>query len=188
MRVLDALAAGRWVQKQGARADATFLAGDSQGGWTVLRTFTNHNLADAVRAHFVAGIAQYPNCYVKTSRWFGAAPTGERDPDKAPPLGNYTRPVLVFTGGKDEATPLSQCEPDTVFAGTQWKHFPQATHAYDSPNRGIGRAAVHGECAKAANVYNRFPVCHDAEVTAEALGMTFRFLEANLPEDLKTPQ
>ena len=185
MRVLDALAAARWVQKKGVRPDATFLAGDSQGGWTVLRTFSNHNLADEVRARFAGGIAQYPNCYVKTSRWFGAAPTGERDAEKAPPLGDYSRPVLVFTGGKDEATPLSQCDTDTVFKDTQWKHFPQATHAYDSPNRGVGRDAVHGECSKAVNIYNRFPVCHDAEVTAETLGLTYRFIESLMPLDLK---
>ena len=42
MRTLDAIAAGRWlVKEKGVDSKKLFLIGGSQGGWTVLRTFTN---------------------------------------------------------------------------------------------------------------------------------------------------
>ena len=42
MRALDAIAAGQWLRDvQRTDPARTFLFGDSQGGWTVLRTFTD---------------------------------------------------------------------------------------------------------------------------------------------------
>jgi hypothetical protein len=41
MRVLDLIAAARFVKWEGADPKKTFVIGDSQGGWTVLRAFTN---------------------------------------------------------------------------------------------------------------------------------------------------
>lgn len=166
MRMLDAIAAARFTKAQGADPDNTFLVGDSQGGWTVLRTFTaGHSLADEVTTLYRGGIALYPNCYAKES-WWSVSPGGTKDSELAPPLGPYSLPVIIFTGSEDTATPVSQCNAAKALKSAYaWHHFEGATHAWDSANAGAGRPAVDGLCSKALNVYNRFPICRSDKYT-----------------------
>ena len=73
---------------------------------------------------------------------------------------------MIFTGGRDSATPIAQCAPATLTAATDWVHFPGGTHAWDIANRGAHTPAVDGECTRAMNVYNPFPICRSDATTA----------------------
>ncbi len=156
MRALDAIAAGRWLTSvHGVDPRKMVLIGDSQGGWTVLRTFTDEPfLRRATSRLYRAGVALYPNC-----RADGSA--------LRPRLGPYGAPVIVFTGGKDTATPVDDCDRAVFRAAASWKHYPDATHGWDVANRGAHSPAVDGECGRALNVYNRFSVCRSDAVTAD---------------------
>ena len=154
-RTLDAIAAGRWLFHQGIDQKKLFLMGGSQGGWTVLRTFTNEPfIIEQARGLYRAGFSLYPVCNSK----------GWRDD---PTLGPYWGPVLVFTGGKDTATPPGRC-PTRVFKdATAWTHYPDATHGWDTSNRGAHTPSVDGECGKALNVFNQFAVCRSDAATTD---------------------
>ena len=74
MRMLDAVAAARFTRSQGADPNKTFLMGDSQGGWTVLRTFTTgHSVEQEVRQLYQGGVALYPNC-PSGDKWYEGSP------------------------------------------------------------------------------------------------------------------
>ena len=152
-RTLDAIAAGKWLLSQGIDSKKLFLMGGSQGGWTVLRTFTNEPfITEQARGLYRAGISLYPICNSK----------GWRDD---PALGPYWGPVVVFTAGKDTATPPGRC-PTRVFSdATAWTHYPEATHGWDASNRGAHTPSVDGECGKALNVLNHFAVCRSDAAT-----------------------
>ena len=165
MRTLDLIAAARFTRSEGADPKKTFVIGDSQGGWTVLRAFSDHNLSGEVKALLAGGIALYPNCYAKES-FFSSAPNGSANKDFAPPLGNYVAPVRVFTGTADTATPTSQCNVEKALKGAEkWTSFDGATHAWDSPSGGIGQPAVDGKCTKALNKFNQFAICRSNRYT-----------------------
>lgn len=152
-RTLDAIATGKWLLRQGVDPKQLFLMGGSQGGWTVLRTFTNEPfIVEQARGLYRAGFSLYPVCNSK----------GWRDD---PALGPYWGPVLVFTAGKDTATPPERC-PTRVFKdATAWTHYPDATHGWDTSNRGAHTPSVDGECGKALNVLNHFAVCRSDAAT-----------------------
>jgi dienelactone hydrolase len=152
-RTLDAIATGKWLLRHGVDPKQLFLMGGSQGGWTVLRTFTNEPfIVEQARGLYRAGFSLYPVCNSK----------GWRDD---PALGPYWGPVLVFTAGKDTATPPERC-PTRVFKdATAWTHYPDATHGWDTSNRGAHTPSVDGECGKALNVLNHFAVCRSDAAT-----------------------
>jgi len=152
-RTLDAIAAGKWLLTQGIDPKKLFLLGGSQGGWTVLRTFTDEPfIAEQARGLYRAGFSLYPVCNSK----------GWRDD---PTLGPYWGPVLVFTAGKDTATPPGLCPTRVFNDATTWTHYPDATHGWDTSNRGAHTPSVDGECGKALNVFNRFAVCRSDAAT-----------------------
>ena len=154
MRSLDAIAAARWLRDtQRTDPGKTFLLGDSQGGWTVLRTFTKEGYwQDEVRTLFRGGLALYPVCK-------------ENGTAQYPRLGPYVAPVIVFTGGRDTATPADECRRTVLTAATRWINYPDQTHGWDVANRGAHSPAVDGECGRAMNVYNQFPVCRSNSTT-----------------------
>lgn len=156
MRVLDLIAAGRWLRDaQGTDPAQTFVWGDSQGGWTVLRGFTDDAfIRGQMTGLYRGGIAAYPNCF------------SEGLPE-APTLSPYFAPVIIFTGGKDTATPISQCPRAVLSAAAKWVHYPDQTHGWDVANRGAAGVPVDGECGKALNVYNQFPVCRSNKTTED---------------------
>lgn len=182
MRMLDAAAAARFTKAQGADPQKTYLYGDSQGGWTVLRTMTaGHSIEREVRALFRGGIAIYPNCYAKDS-WLSAIPNRETDKTYAPPLGGYSLPTIIFTGSEDTATPVSQCNVDKVLKSAYaWHHFEGATHAWEAPTEGAGRPSVDGKCSKADNIYNHFPVCRSDKYTAITRREVTAFVQKHSP-------
>jgi dienelactone hydrolase len=152
-RTLDAIAAGKWLLTQGIEPKKLFLLGGSQGGWTVLRTFTDEPfIAEQARGLYRAGFSLYPVCNSK----------GWRDD---PTLGPYWGPVLVFTAGKDTATPPGRCPTRVFNDATAWTHYPDATHGWDTSNRGAHTPSVDGECGKALNVLNHFSVCRSDVTT-----------------------
>ena len=188
MRMLDAIAAARFTRAQGADPKRTFLVGDSQGGWTVLRTFTaGHSLEQEVRSLFQGGVSLYPNCYAKES-WFGAAPNGSTDREFSPPLGPYAMPVIVFTGSNDSATPISQCNVDKALKSAfKWHHYEGATHAWDAPFGGIGsKNPIDGKCTKADNIYNHFPVCRSNKYTDHMRQEIVKFVQHGSPISART--
>jgi len=154
MRVLDVIAAGRWLRDvAGADPTQNFVIGDSQGGWTVLRGFTKEPFFEReILTLFRGGIALYPVCRSDGTSAY-------------PRLGPYGAPVLIFTGGQDTATPIAQCARAALTAAADWIHFPEATHGWDVANQGAHTMPVNGACSRAMNVYNRFAVCRNNEVT-----------------------
>lgn len=167
MRMLDAVAAARYTRSQGADPQKTYLMGDSQGGWTVLRTFTaGHSLEQEVKSLYRGGFALYPNCWA-AEKWYSPMPSKAIGRDGLPPLGPYAMPILVFTGSIDQATPISQCDVDKALkTASAWHHYEGATHAWDAPFGGIGsRNPTDGACTKADNIYNHFPVCRSNKYT-----------------------
>lgn len=165
MRVLDVIAAGRWLQSKGIDKDRLFLMGDSQGGWTVLRLFTTEPFfIEHAKNLYRGGVSLYPVCTTK----------GIRD---EPMLGPYWGPVIVFTGGKDTGTPISQCRNSVFTDAMTWMHYPEATHAWDISNRGAHTPSVDGECSKALNTYNHFSVCRSDKRTEEMRSSIRTFLD-----------
>jgi hypothetical protein len=79
----------------------------------------------------------------------------------------YGAPVIVFTGGKDTAGPIGDCDRAVLRAAKSWKHYPDATHGWDVANRGAHSPAVDGECGNALNVHHRFPICRSDAVTED---------------------
>lgn len=166
MRALDAIAAARWLRDtQPIDRSRLYLYGESQGGWTVLRLFTDDPfLRGEADALYRAGIALYPNCLAQGT------------PD-SPALGPYRAPVIVFTGGRDTATPIQPCDRGVLTRASQWVHYPDQTHGWDVANRGAHSPAVDGECARAMNVYNRFMVCRSDMTTEDMRNRIRAFVE-----------
>jgi dienelactone hydrolase len=154
MRALDLIAAGQWLRDvHHVATDQLFVMGDSQGGWTVLRAFTEDGLlSQHMKGLYRGGIAAYPNCFSLGT-------------PEAPQLSPYIAPVIVFTGGQDTATPISECPSRVLKSAAQWIHYPDQTHGWDAANRGAAGQPVDGECGKAMNVYNKFPVCRSNATT-----------------------
>jgi dienelactone hydrolase len=155
MRALDAIAAGKFVLSQGVDPRSIYLMGGSQGGWAVLRTMTSTPFFNQYNTMFAGGIALYPVCR-----------TTYRDPA----LGPYNRPVAIFTGELDTGTPVSQCDKETFTSATFWKHYPDATHAFNVVYKGMLQeppqgGSRHGECTRALNTYNPYPICRNDQVT-----------------------
>ena len=172
MRALDAIAAGRFALTQGVDPDSIFLMGGSQGGWTVLRTFTQEPFyIENAKPLFRGGISLYPNCVDGASSY-------------APTLGPYYAPVIVFTGGKDEATPTWACS-NRVFTQTQeWINYPNATHGFDAIGEGGFKDPPvdhNHECHYALNTKfgggANFQVCRDNEATEDMFRRIKKFVQ-----------
>lgn len=122
MRVLDVIAAGQWLRDvHGTDPSQTFVWGDSRGGWTVLRAFTEDAFIKKHMGYlYLGGIAAYPNCF------------SHGTPD-APTLSPYFAPVIVFTGGKDSATPIGECPRQVMQSAASWVHYPDQARMVGTP-------------------------------------------------------
>jgi dienelactone hydrolase len=169
MRMLDALAAAKWlVNQQGVDSKSLFLMGGSQGGWTVLRTMTNEPFMVKENL-YRGGISLYPNCDVNNTK-------------HAPRLGPYHSPVIVFVGDKDTATPYQRCSKKVFTEASKWIVYEDATHSWDVANRGPAFPATNGGCLRAMNVYNQFQVCRNDTVTADMQKNIVNFINSLVGE------
>jgi dienelactone hydrolase len=174
MRALDAIAAGKFVLSQGVDPGSVYLMGGSQGGWTVLRTMTDNKFFNQYNRMFRAGVSLYPVCVTggRHGRWY------------APPLGPYNGIVAIFTAGRDTGTPIDQCDRDIFTSATYWKHYPQATHAFDAVFKGGLQDPPRngdGECTQALNIYNRYAICRDNAATDDMRGWIKRLVQQLTP-------
>jgi len=85
---------------------------------------------------------------------------------------------VIFTGGLDDATPISQCATLIFRQASAWTHYPDQTHGWDTANRGAHTPAVDSECDRAMNIYNRFPICRSDRTTADMRARIAAFITA----------
>lgn len=184
MRLMDAIAAARYVRAQGADPAKTYLIGGSQGGWTVLRTFTaSHQMSSEVQQLYRGGIALYPNC-TSVDNWYDWRPSSAQSSDGVPPLGPYSKPVIIFTGSADTATSVKECKTDkTLKSAYAWHHYEGATHAWDIVHnvRTPDDAHPDGVCSTTDNKYVPFRMCRDNRYTTHMRGEIKAFVEKFSP-------
>ncbi len=154
MRMLDVIAAGRWlVENKNINPQKLFLIGGSQGGWTVLRSFTNDPwIVRNMQPLYAGGISLWPNCKADGS-------------SIRPSLGPYFKNIIVFTGGQDTGTPISECNLNVFRNAGKWVHYPDATHGWDHANP--LRDTRNGDCNTAANPYRPYSVCRNDTATRD---------------------
>ena len=173
-RVLDVIAAYRWLEEQPEfDKNLVYVYGGSQGGWIALRLMTDHPfIKQETKGMFNATFSLYPFC--REAPKYGGRDTYLLDtnlnqyPWLAPSLGPYFGRTYVFTGGKDTVTDMADCDKTIFTKATEWHHYPEGTHAWDTPNRGMGKA-VDGECSRAKNPHNRFMMCRNDRITDDVL-------------------
>ncbi len=133
-RARDAFAAARWLREQPeVDAERIFLMGGSQGGWSVLRAFTDEaSITQQHRGLFRAGVSIYPSCW----SWQSTPARDAQGTTEAmrPRLGPFYAPMLMVTVELEppgSATDIGSCDPNLV----RWVHrhlrLPGATHAFD---------------------------------------------------------
>lgn len=185
MRVLDVLAARRWLEtKSDVNQNLVYVYGGSQGGWTALRLMTDDpfiksQVGNKVRAAF----SLYPFC--REAPKYGGKHGSHvntnlhSEPWHAPNLGPYFGKVYVFTGGRDEPTDPNQCNQTVFNQAAAWHHYPEGTHSWDLPNRGVD-TPVDGECARAKNPLLRFQMCRNDKITYDVLDKIKAVIEKDM--------
>ena len=165
VRMFDLVAAGRWLREQGVDPRTTYVIGESQGGWGVLRAFTDDPAIRAwMQPHYAKGVALYPVCGRVLEDIYSVHP-----------LGPYHAPVLLITGGLDTLTPVNQCPAVTVQSVTQWLHWEDVTHAFNIETRGLFLPPVDGMCQTMKNKGGVHRFCHDARRTAQMMDEIVKF-------------
>lgn len=134
-RARDAFAAARWLREQ-PQVDASriFLMGGSQGGWSVLRAFTDEkSITEKHQGLFRAGVSIYPSCW-SWQRTPGNH--GMNVPETLNPrLGPFYAPVLLVTAELEppgSATDINACHPDLIKWAFKHVRFSNTTHAFDA--------------------------------------------------------
>lgn len=144
-RARDAFAAARWLREQ-AQVDPNriYLVGGSQGGWSVLRAFTDEkSITEQHKGLFRAGVSIYPACW----SWQKTPAIHAQDTNafNRPRLGPFYAPLLLVT--VDLEPPGSQTDFRTCDANLdKWadRHLRLSltTHAFDDespPEKPVGR-------------------------------------------------
>jgi len=152
-RARDAFAAATWLQNQSEVDTARiYLIGGSQGGWSVLRAFTDEkSITTKYKGLFRAGVAIYPVCW---SWQHTPGQHGNNVPQTLNPrLGPFHSPLLILTVGLEppgSATDINACDPNIVKSATKHIRYPDQTHAFDSePPPGAPR----GRCWYSVNPF-----------------------------------
>jgi dienelactone hydrolase len=174
-RMFDLVAAGRWLATQGVSANKTYAIGLSQGGWGVLRAFTNDPMVtELVKPYYAGGVSLYPMCEEP-----GTPHTEERN-FTYHKLGPYHSRVLLITGGLDTLTPVSYCSDSTVKTVTKWLHWEDVTHAF---NQSIGSAfqrTPDGVCQTMVNGFGSHQFCYNERRTTQMLNEIQQFQQSLL--------
>ena len=170
--VLDIIAVQRWLELQ-PEVDPRYIYvyGGSIGGWLALRIMTDDPfITKEVKGKIRSAFSVYPACReapqyggkYSINRYGNYVAHLDREPWLAPNLGPYHSPVYVFTAGKDSATNIEHCAPSVFTDAKEWKHFEDATHAWDLP-------VADGVCSNAKNPQNKFLQCRSDLVTNTVL-------------------
>ena len=146
-RMFDLVAAGRWLSTQGVNPAKTYAIGLSQGGWGVLRAFTNDPMVtELVKPFYAGGVSVVPMCEEP-----GTKHTEEKN-FTFHKLGPYHSRVLLITGALDTLTPVSYCSESTLKSVDKWLHWDDAGHGFFNPIIGSAfQRAGDGTCETYVN-------------------------------------
>jgi dienelactone hydrolase len=145
-RMFDLVAAGRWLSTQGVNPNKTYAIGMSQGGWGVLRTFTNDPMiTELVKPFYAGGVALYPPCEEPGTKHTEAQNFTFHK------LGPYHSKVLLITGGLDTLTPVSYCSDSTLKSVEKWLHWEDVTHSFNESMGGAFKRTTDGYCETMVN-------------------------------------
>jgi dienelactone hydrolase len=163
-RMFDLVAAGRWLSTQGVNPNKTYAIGMSQGGWGVLRTFTNDPMiTELVKPLYAGGISLYPPCEEP-----GTKHTEEQN-FTFHKLGPYHSKVLLITGALDTLTPVSYCSESTLKSVEKWLHWEDATHSFNESMGGAFKRTTDGTCQTMVNGFGTHQFCYNEKRVKQML-------------------
>lgn len=165
-RAYDLLAAGQWLAKQGVNPMQAYPLGESQGGMVVMRAFSEGTVfADEIKKHFGKGIVLWPACV-----WW------DSDHTRSHPLGRFHSPLIVFSGGRDYGSPISECP--AVKQATKHLHWEDATHAWMIATHGPYKPREDGNCDAKIEFKNRqIDMCFSESRTQETWRLIREFIQ-----------
>lgn len=163
-RMFDLVAAGRWLSTQGVNPNKTYAIGMSQGGWGVLRAFTNDPMVtELVKPLYAGGISLYPPCEEP-----GTKHTEEQN-FTFHKLGPYHSKVLLITGALDTLTPISYCSDSTLKSVEKWLHWEDATHSFNESMGGAFKRTTDGTCQTMVNGFGTHQFCYNEKRVKQML-------------------
>lgn len=169
-RMFDLAAAGRWLANQGVNPKKTYAIGESQGGWGVLRAFTDDpGIVELIKPYYAGGVALYPVCEEP------GTPHTEANNFVFHRLGPYHSPVLLITGGRDTLTPISYCSTKTLKSATRWLHWEDVTHAFNIDTNGLFHPSVDSACKTMTNSFGAHQFCYHKKRTQEMMDEVRQF-------------
>ena len=165
-RTYDLLAAGQWLAEKGVDPKRVYAVGESQGGMVVMRAFTAGTVfSEEIKKYFAKGIVLWPACV-----WW------DSDHTTAHPLGAYHSPVIVFTGGRDYGSPVSECS--AIKHAARHVHWEEATHAWMLATHGPYKPSEDGNCDAKTELENRsIDMCYSAARTQETWSVVKEFIQ-----------
>jgi len=163
-RMFDLVAAGRWLATQGVNPNKTYAIGLSQGGWGVLRAFTNDPVVtELVKPLYAGGASIYPMCEEP-----GTKHTEEKN-FTFHKLGPYHSKVLLITGGLDTLTPISYCSDSTLKSVDKWVHWEDATHSFNQNFPSAFQRSIDGTCQTMVNGFGTHQFCYNEKRVKQML-------------------
>ena len=163
-RMFDLVAAGRWLSTQGVNPNKTYAIGMSQGGWGVLRAFTNDPMiTELVKPLYAGGVSLYPPCEEP-----GTKHTEEQN-FTFHKLGPYHSKVLLITGALDTLTPVSYCSDSTLKSVEKWLHWEDATHSFNQSMGGAFKRTTDGYCETMVNGFGAHQFCYNEKRVKQML-------------------
>ena len=158
VRMFDLVAAGRWLSTQGVNPTKTYAIGLSQGGWGVLRAFTNDPVVtELVKPLYAGGVSVYPLCEEPGTKHLQVP----ADSYVFHKLGLYHSKVLLITGGLDTLTPVSYCSESTLKSVDRWLHWEDVTHSFNESIGGAFKRTTDGTCQTMVNGFGTHKFCYN---------------------------
>jgi len=165
-RMFDLVAAGRWLSTQGVNPNKTYAVGMSQGGWGVLRAFTNDPVVtELVKPLYAGGISLYPPCEEPGTKHLSVP----ADAYVYHKLGPYHSKVLLITGALDTLTPVSYCSDSTLKSVDKWLHWEDATHSFNQNFPSAFQRSVDGTCQTMVNGFGTHQFCYNEKRVKQML-------------------